>query len=318
VFTDLAVYYPKVITSVFSGTDHQLCLIHGLRTLFKEFNKIRFRYHKLLGNWKDQTHILTTLKENIRWRQKTHSKKNSKLRKLLTQRTDLYLQLGISENQKGIYQQYPETFKLMEKINARRAEVRSMGQTLMNNYVKRAKCQQELVYLEVEKNARWAEYMESRRLWTRFKSLLQGNFEDFQNAWKRMTEILRKAHKKKNLRLFVAKIQHLMKDFPNLFTLAKDHKNHVLSPNFWNTNRVESFNGIFRLFSDLRRHFPSTHQTNSLCALWQLYYNTTARRSKQGDKMSPIERFGINLHGMDWVDLLFKPLPMMSVVGDII
>ncbi len=49
VFTDLAIYYPKVLADLFPGVDHQLCLIHGLRALFGEYNKIRHRYHKTLG-----------------------------------------------------------------------------------------------------------------------------------------------------------------------------------------------------------------------------------------------------------------------------
>ena len=226
----------------------------------------------------------------------------------------LYQVLGIVPNQKGINQQYPQVKKLTCRINVYRTEIRSLGKTLAHNSTKRCDLEQELTKLKEEEKPLWAKYMESHRLWKRFKRLLRGETPDFSSAWEKTTQILQKLYKKKEIRAFVAKIQHLMKDYPDLFTLAKQHHGKILAPNFWNTNRVESFNSIFRSFSDLRRHFPCPDHSDAICALFQLYYNTTPRRSKQGDYLSPIERFGVNLQGKNWVQLLFEPLPQLSII----
>jgi len=313
VFTDLAVYYPKVLADLFPGVDHQLCLIHGLRALFGEYNKIRHRYNKVLGNRMIKSRQLHDLKLTIRYRQKKQANKKRALQKSIDKRDALYQALGIGPNQKGINQQYPQVKKITGRINVYRTEIRSMGKTLAHNYTKRREFEQELMKLGDEEKPLWAKYMESRRLWKRFKSLLRGELPDFPSAWEKITQILQKAYKKKEIRAFVAKIQHLMKDYPDLFTLAKQNKEKILAPNFWNTNRVESFNSIFRSFSDLRRHFPCPAQSDAICALFQLYYNTTPRRSKQGDCLSPIERFGVNLHGKSWVQLLFEPVPRILI-----
>lgn len=316
VFTDLAVYYPKVVEDLFPGVDHQLCVIHGLRSLFGEYNKIRHRFLKAQGQAKIKSEQLENYKVDIRKRQKIVSKKRNALNRQLQKRNELYLMLGIKSHQKGIYQKFPEIKKIAKKINKKCAEVRSMTTTLSGNYNKRRKLKQELDFLTQDVNTLWGKYMESRRLWKRFKRLLRGEITDFSKEWKRFTEILNKAKNVHDLNPFVVKIQHLMTDYPNLFTLAGQGKTSILAPNFWNTNRVECFNGIFRSFSDLRRHFPCIKQTDALCALWQLYYNTTPRRSKKGDHLSPIERYGINLNGRDWVSLLFEPLPQMIIMRE--
>jgi len=81
VFTDLAVYYPKVLADLFPGVDHQLCLIHGLRALFGEYNKIRHRYNKVLGNRMIKSRQLHDLKLTIRYRQKSKQTKKGPSKK---------------------------------------------------------------------------------------------------------------------------------------------------------------------------------------------------------------------------------------------
>ncbi len=74
-----------------------------------------------------------------------------------------------------------------------------------------------------------------------------------------------------------------MKDYPDLFTLAKQHHGKILAPNFWNTNRVESFNSIFRSFSDLRRHFPCPDHSDANLRIVSalLQYHPTAIKTRR-------------------------------------
>ncbi len=165
IFTDLAIYYPKVLADLFPGVNHQLCLIHGLRVLFVEYNKIRHRYHKALGKRLAKSHQLDDLNQMIRYRQKKQANKKSALQKSLDKREILYQALDIMPNQKGINLQYPRVKKITGRINVFRTEIRSIGKTLTHNYTKRRELEQELVKLKGEEKPLWAKYMESRRLW---------------------------------------------------------------------------------------------------------------------------------------------------------
>ena len=156
--------------------------------------------------------------------------------------------------------------------------------------------------------------MESHRLWKRFKRLLRGETPDFSSAWEKTTQILQKAYKKKEIRAFVAKIQHLMKDYPDLFT----PQNNIMArswPQIFGI-RIESNCSIafFVHFLIFVAIFHVQIIRMQHCALFQLYYNTTPRRSKQGRLSLPIERFGVNLQGKNWVQLLFEPLPQLLII----
>ena len=77
-------------------------------------------------------------------------------------------------------------------------EIRSIGKTLTHNYTKRRELEQELVKLKGEEKPLWAKYMESRRLWKRFKRLLRGNFPISPVRGEKLPKFYRKLIKKRN------------------------------------------------------------------------------------------------------------------------
>ena len=91
-------------------------------------------------------------------------------------------------------------------------------------------------------------------------------------------------------------------DNPDLFSIRNAR---VLGANFQNTNTIEGVFALYRRLLDATRFLSSEAGSNRYCDLFRLYHNTMPPFTGPHQYESPVERLGINLHGKNYLDLLY-------------
>ncbi len=92
-------------------------------------------------------------------------------------------------------------------------------------------------------------------------------------------------------------------DNPDLFFLSVMHE--CWEANFQNTNTIEGVFALYRRLPDATRLLSSEAGSNRYCDLFRLYHNTMPPFTGPHQYESPVERLGINLHGKNYLDLLY-------------
>ncbi|MHA1726898.1 MAG: hypothetical protein ACTSXH_19005, partial [Promethearchaeota archaeon] len=82
-----------------------------------------------------------------------------------------------------------------------------------------------------------------------------------------------------------------------------------LNLQFINTNAIESINSRLRPYLESLRKITNSSYMTTYFELLRLYLNTTRPFSGRRSETSPVERYGHDLRGKNYLDLLQDGLP---------
>lgn len=311
ILTDGAPYFPEVVHELCPRASHQICLIHVMRNLYKKL----MPYQKAL---KEKQAMINELKRKINEFSEAIKERRYKLKCLrqkhgyhVKKRNQIRQKLGINPYQRGILQNYPELRKLNELINKLSRMVRSMTTTLQNNKKKLKSLQSRLLHVSTAKNQAWNDYMLQCRTLHRFYNL-------FTHAGKQYERLKRTFI----TRLIVAGASSFMKEVlrvltrtEGLDTVNKEGCPVQLDRDFMNTNAIESINSQLRPILDALKKITNTLYITTIFELVKLRLNTSPPHSGPRKNLAPIERYGYNLKGRTFIDLIFHGLPVGPQYG---
>ena len=307
VMTDGAPYFPAVVKELCPNARHQICLVHVMRGLYAHLRPHKTGYMDKLREFQSATEAVR--KNDAKKRNKRYSRKKlrQKLKYWKVKRKKARTERGVRTYQKGILKKYPELRELNEKINLIGAKLRSLERTIEGVEERGVRLRQEREAAEKDKNKAWGKYMVKCRLFHRFYRLFQLTGREYQE--KRKTMILRLRGRISDGCELSKEILRILTEVKNLDGINKEGCPVRLNLNFINTNAVESINSQVRPYLECLRKITDSPYVRTYLRLVRLYLNTTRPFSGGRSDTSPIERYGYELRGRNYLDLLLDGLP---------
>jgi hypothetical protein len=301
--TDLGGSYPADIDKVFEQIEHQLCQVHAIRDVFKDMRSLKTDLRK---SYKSIENLKSRLKDKKNKRiefQKAYSYYQKKLNRLEDERNQLRIFYGVVPYQKNILLLYPELKEINDKISLTRSILRGKIQSLNTSKLKIKQCENELKQLESEKNKLWADYMIGRKLLRSLIDYLKGKIKDSCKVIK----IIRNLTKNTCKKLGKATIKFINKH-PRLVTFHSYLNGTETFIHLISTNRIESFNGRFKKYKEIRRKWQNTPYTKGVLEILRLHFNFNRPICNRGRNKSPLEKLGFNLQGKSLYEVIFHRL----------
>jgi len=305
VMTDGATYFPEVLNEIFPNATHQICLIHVMRNLYRKLEPY-------IQDYKNASIILKETRKQIENYTKSIDVKRVIIKKLIqklyywiNKRDNLRKEFGIKAYQKKILQDYPDLKEINYKINVISASLRSVSRTLENKVEKRKKKKIQLIKDRQEYNLVWGEYIKLWRILHKFYDLFKLIGDKFRIKRERLISLLDQT----GVSPYYKEISRVLKNTKNIDSINKDSCPIRLDRDFINTNYIESTNSRLRNLIDIIRTITDSDYVQFLFDLIKLRMNTTAPYSGLRSHNSPIERYGYNLRGRTYIDLIFDGLP---------
>jgi len=307
VLTDGAPYFPGVVKSICPDARHQLCLIHVMRGLYKYLQPFKTEFQERLSTLQHVRQAIKRLEMKKHERQYTRKKLLQKLKYWKRKRTRARNKFGVSAYQKGILEKYPQLKEINDKINLFRTSLRSLEHTIKGMGTKETKLKNKQEFAQEQKNSAWGTYMVKCRLVHRFYRLFGFTGAEYQKERERFISKLRG----KNLEgcELSQEILRLLTEVKNIDSVNKENCPVRLNLNFINTNAIESINSKIRPFLEGLRKITDSHYIRTYFKLLRLYLNSTPPFSGPRKDISPIERYGYELRGRNYLDLLLDGLP---------
>lgn len=308
VITDGAPYFPEVVRKLCPDAFHQICLIHVMRGLYTYLQTYKTNYQEKLRTYQSSTKTLQNTK--MKKKEKRYSRKRllQKLNYWKQKRRDTREKHGVTPYQKGILDRFPELRKINEKINLVRAKLRSLERTIEKLGEKEVSLKVQTEIALEQKNIAWGEYMVKCRLLHQFYRLFNLKEEAYQKERFRLLSKLQQ----KNLENceFSREILRVLLKAKHLDTVNKAECPVQLNLKYINTNAIESINSRIRPFLECLRKITNSLYIKTYFDLLRLYLNTTRPFSGIRSDTSPLERYGYDLRGKDYLDLLQDGLPL--------
>ncbi|MBD3254049.1 MAG: hypothetical protein GF383_03110 [Candidatus Lokiarchaeota archaeon] len=305
--TDGAPYFPAVVKELCPNARHQICLVHVMRGLYAHLRPHKTEYLEKLREFQSATEAVR--KNDAKKRNKRYSRKKlrQKLKYWKAKRKKARTERGVRRYQKDILKKFPELRKLNEKINAIGAKLRSLERTIEGAVERGIRLKQEREGAEQKKNKAWGKYMVKCRLFHRFYHLFQLTGREYQE--KRKTMVSRLRQRISDGCELLKEILRILTEVRNLDGINTEGCPVRLDLNFINTNAVESINSQVRPYLECLRKITNSPYVRTYLRLVRLYLNTTRPFSGVRSGSSPIERYGYDLRGRTYLDLLLDGLP---------
>jgi len=305
VLTDGAPYFPEVVHAIFPNARHQTCLVHVMRGLFKKLQPIQKNYRSYKTKVKELRKKIFEMQSNIRERAYNLKCIKQRIRYHEYKRAELRIQLGIKPYQKDILKKHPILRESNQKINYISGEVRSMNKTLKGNKKKRRKLAAELQQLIQVKNMEWGKYMKYWGFLHRFYNLFEISGVNYIAHRQKLLFHLRK-HRDDP---FLNGIIKVIRKTKSLDTVNTEGCSVFLSRRFINTNAIDSINSRIRPILDKLRKIQNGEYIQTIFDLVKLRLNASHPRSGCRRDSSPIERYGYDLRGRTYIELILEGLP---------
>ena len=307
VMTDGASYFPEVVKNLCPDAFHQICLVHVLRGLYPYLQGYKTKYHEELRTYQSVNKALLSNKLKTKEKRYTRKKIVQKLNYWKQRRSETREKYNIIPYQKGVLEKYPELKTINEKLNFIRAQIRSLNHTIENLGEQEIslKAQKESAFQQ--KNKAWGKYMVKCRLLRHFYRLFNLKGERYEIE---RTQFLSHLQGKceENCEL-IREISRLLLKASNLDTVNKADCPIQLNFHYINTNTIENINSQIRPFLECLRNITNSEYIKTYFSLLRLYLNTRRPFSGMRCDTSPLERYGYDLRGKNYLDLLQDGLP---------
>ena len=171
VLTDEAPYFSAIVKDFCPNALHQICLVHVMRNIKAEVEKLKSPYLSVLKKYKVIRKRLHNIGEKVHEKRYNLKKLKQRRRYRERQRSVMHAKLGIRPYQKNILSTYPELRKINYIINNLDGQIRSLENTIVSLRARRDKYEHQLGVVKKELNRKWAEYMGYLKLKKRFHRL---------------------------------------------------------------------------------------------------------------------------------------------------
>ncbi|MHA1292949.1 MAG: transposase [Promethearchaeota archaeon] len=307
VITDGASYFLENVKKLCPDAFHQICLIHVMRGLYTYLQTYKTNYQEKLRTY--QSLIKTQKNIKMKKKEKRYSRKKllQKLNYWKQKRRNSRDAYRVTPYQKGILDRFPELRKINEKINLVRAKLRSLEYTIEKLGEKEISLKVQTEIALEQKNKAWGEYMVKCRLLHQFYQLFNLKEEAYQKErFKLLSKLQQKNIEKCE---FSREILRILLKAKHLDTVNKAECPVQLNLKYINTNAIESINSRIRPFLECLRKITNSLYIKTYFDFLRLYLNTTRPFSGIRSDTSPLERYGYDLRGKDYLDLLQDGLP---------
>ena len=198
---------------------------------------------------------------------------------------------------------YPDLKEINDKINALRSKLKGKCQSLINSKNKINQCKIELDQVNSEKNRLWADYMIARKVLQKSIDYFKGKIKDSS----KLIEIIANLTKNTCKQLGKSTIKFII-NHPRLVTFHSYLNETETLIHLISTNRIESFNGRFKKFKEIRRNWQNTPYTKGVLEILRLHFNFDRPICNRGRNLSPLEKLGFNLQGKSLYEVIFHRL----------
>jgi transposase-like protein len=305
--TDGAPYFPEVVKNVCPDAFHQICLVHVMRGLYPYLQAYKTKFHEDLRAAQSAKQALLSNKRKKKEKCYTLKKLGQQLTYWKQKRSKFREKHDLKPYQKGIWDQYPELKKINEKLNLIRAQIRSLTHTIENLREKEPRLKAQIESTCEQKNKSWGKYMVKCRLLHRFYRLFNLKGEPYELERLKLLSHLRE-NSEENCEL-IQEISRLLLKANNLDTVNKAECPIQLNFHYINTNSIENLNSQIRPYLECLRNITNSDYLKTYFGLLRLYLNTRRPFSGVRRDTSPLERYGYDLRGKNYLDLLQDGLP---------
>ena len=277
---------------------HLKCHVHYYRDVLKaqeKVNRIGKKIYKKIKSIREKHQkAIKHLKSNhIKFKCAVHL-----LNESIQERDDFYDAHNIVKYSKEKrFKRKRDKFK--KKINELRSIARNYKKSIDKFEKKVLNYQNRLDELQIEYNKQKIKQLQTGRLVARFKQLLDCHWADYECLRSRFIEILNESKYP-----LAKKLMKLLKNVPQLFNDKKEEIQNLISPNFANTNTIESFFGKYRLFFKKYRKIVENGLTKAIFELLRFRHNLSCPYTGPNNRLSPINRLGIKTKYQTYLDYL--------------
>jgi hypothetical protein len=296
VITDLFSGYKTLIKELFQKAEHLVCHLHAgrlLRRSTRHLSSVLSHRKKALEQMQNAEHKLTKQISKMNKRiafVSNRSKKDQKLHKTLSQT----LRTTQSKLTKTLTRKMDALARRMNKDKEELKILKQKATDKKNSQRKNVSKTPQSKKLIAEAHQ---DLLQSSRLVKDFVRLLR----DFSPKF--MIHKAKFLVRLENSKYSMAKeILKMVQDNPALFSVRNQR---VLGWNFQNTNTIEGIFAQFRRLLHTTRLLSTEEGCERYCALFRLYHNAMPPFTGPHQNQSPVERLGVNLHGKNYLDLLF-------------
>jgi len=307
VTTDGAPYFPEVVNNLCPEAFHQICLVHVMRGLYPYLQDYKTKYHEHLKACKSVNKALLSNQSKKKEKRYTRKKLVQKLKYWEERRRKAREKYDVRPYQKGIIEKFPELKMIKEKLNHVRAQIRSLNRTIetLEEQEIKLKAQKESAFQQ--KNIAWGNYMVKCRLLHRFYRSFNLKGEEYEIERAKLLSCLQEKGEEECK--LVQEILRLLLKASNLDTVTKADCPIQLNFHYINTNAIENTNSQIRPFLESLRKITNSEYIKTYFSLLRLYLNIRRPFSGMRCDTSPLERYGYDLRGRDYLDLIQDGLP---------
>ena len=307
VMTDGAPYFPEVVKNLCPDAFHQICLVHVKRGLYQYLQDYKTKYHEDLRTYQSVHKALLSNKVKTKEKRYIQKKLVQKLKYWEQKRREAREKYNVLPYQRGILEKFPDLRMINEKLNFVRAQIRSLNHTIENLGEQETSLKAQKDSAFQQKNKAWGKYMVKCRLLHRFYRLfnLKGERYEIERV-KLLSYLKEKCEEDCEL---LQEISRLLLKTNSLDTVNKADCPIQLNFHYINTNTIENINSQIRPFLECLRKITNSDYIKTYFSLLRLYLNTRRPFSGMRCDTSPLERYGYDLRGKDYLDLLQDGLP---------
>ena len=314
IITDLAPVYPNIISKVNSSykkqIEHIQCQVHAVRNILKEMQPISQQYRKQRQNLRSLTESIRIKKEKRKKCLKSLRYYEKRLHLLLQQRDTLQKALGVRRCQKNILTKHPQLKTLNSKISYVRSTIKGKDNALESYNNTLNTLEKKLTSVKMKEKKLWYEYITQRKMFKQFIAYCKHSIVSLKEFTDRI-----KGYRKGSCKSFGTFLSRFATHKCGLFRLHQYLDTHVSVNRLISTNRIESFNNWVKPYKDVRRTWKDTKLTSGYTELMRLKFNLTRRLNNNSRNLSPLEKLGYSLNGVDLYSLIFKRFRLVRYGG---
>jgi hypothetical protein len=303
VITDGYPGYKNMIPEIFDGVAHLFCHVHAYRVFLREIDPINAAAKKAWTRWHDANQALMDLEHELRLKKRCLTRDETRLAKVIVARDAFYVQQGIKKySKKAAWTAERIMFK--KQLDNDRVAVRSRKQTISNKQKKIAGIISEVDALKSVYWEKKQKSLQSARLVSGFKRMLDAPWERFEAERVRFAFVLARSS------LDIArKISRFMELNPHVCATSKQEFETICPPWLANTNTIEGFFGGCRPVLDKAKRFGRSAQSSAFLNILRLKHNLSPPNTGPHRHESPLLRAGVTSRYKDYLDALYPLNP---------
>ena len=300
IITDGLRAYGKAIKNTMCDVLHLSCHVHAYRDIMKALDPILRRANRAYRALKKECEKLEKYKKRISRAKRTVNYNRKRLESKILERNAYYKEEGIKKySKKTLWTKEKIYFK--DILNRYRSYIKEYNKSISNWSKKIARSKIKILKLKDKYKLTKIDALQSARLVSEYKHLLDCDFKDFPAKFSNLMAKLRRSPYS-----IASRLEKILRTHPEYFMDKSCEIQKMVPPNRANTNTVESVFGKFRLFFNHLRNIKPTKYTTALFELLRLKHNLSGPYTGPNKKISPIVRLNVKTRYKNFMECLFS------------